>query len=259
MKPEVVVLADAEALAAEAARRFTAAARAAVAARGRFAVALSGGSTPLATYRLLAEEDLLSPEELAACHWFWGDERCVPPDHPDSNFREAWEAGLKRLTGGDESRVYRFWCEKGPEKAAEEYEAALREFFSPALGEVPRFDLVLLGLGADGHTASLFPGTTALEEQERWAVPVWVPKLESWRATLTLAVINAAREVMFLVAGEAKAEAVQQCLAGPLGERALPAQRVVPREGKLVWLLDAAAARLLTEAESPEGNDSADQ
>ncbi|MEE8392652.1 MAG: 6-phosphogluconolactonase [Anaerolineae bacterium] len=205
----------------------------AVAARGQFTVALAGGSTPRATYALLANDEFVTRMNWQHTHVFWGDERCVPPDHPDSNYRMACEALLYHVSISTRN-VHRIQGELNPEQAASIYQDELRA----VLGTDGRFDLILLGMGADGHTASLFPGTTALEERERAVVAVYVERTQSWRVTLTLPVINAARHVLFLVSGKAKAAALAQVNAG----EPLPASLVQPSHGQLTWMVDRDAA-----------------
>lgn len=230
---ELTVVSDAERLAEAAARRIVALASAAVARRGRFVVALSGGSTPRATYRLLATEPHASAIDWLRVQVFWGDERCVPPHHADSNYRVARRALLDHVDLPARN-VHRIRGELTPEEAAAAYRAELEA----ALGDRGRFDLILLGLGPDGHTASLFPGTTALEEGQRAVVAVHLEELGAWRVTLTLPVLNAARHVMFLVSGADKANALARVLEG---ER-LPAGLVQPSDGSLTWLVDRKAA-----------------
>ena len=238
---DIEVYADASALARAAAEHFVALSAEAISQRERFAVALSGGSTPRAAYALLAASEFVSRVEWARVHVFWGDERCVPPEHPDSNFRMAREALLDRvpIPAGN---IYRMRGEAEPALAADEYQIALRTFF--ANGQ-PRFDLILLGMGDDGHTASLFPGTAAIHEQVRWAAAQYVEKLRAWRVTLTPVVINAAANVAFVVSGAGKAERLKQVLTGPYQPDVLPSQIVRPTHGRLSWLVDSdAAARL---------------
>ncbi len=226
-----------EGLAEAAARAFVEGAAEAVAERGRFAVALAGGSTPKATYEVLAR-DHTGDVDWPNVHAFFGDERTVPPDHEDSNFRMALEALLDRVPVGS---VHRMRGELPPDEAAAAYEEELKEFF----GEVPPvLDLVMLGIGADGHTASLFPETPALEATDRLVVANPVPKLDTTRLTLTVPVLNAARSVNFLVAGEGKAEALQEILEGGADPRRYPAKLVRPPGGP-TWMVDRAAARCL--------------
>jgi 6-phosphogluconolactonase len=236
---EIRVVNSAADLFQAAAAEFTQAATAAIMAKGRFSVALSGGSTPKALYSLLASGTR------PAIPWdkvffFWGDERHVPPDDPESNYRMTNEALLSKISASPEN-VFRIPAEQQDASvAANAYEQTLREFFRLRSGEFPRFDLILLGIGTEGHTASLFPETSALKETQRLVVANWVEKLHTDRITFTLPVLNHAACVVFLVSGAGKAEIVHQILEGP-GEE-LPAQRVHPSDGRLVWLLDRAAA-----------------
>jgi 6-phosphogluconolactonase len=238
MDAEIVVVPDVEALAREAAQRFVELAREAAGSRGRFTVALSGGSTPGRLFRLLAEEPYRVQIPWKEVYLFWGDERCVPPDDPESNYRLVEEALIAHVPIPPEN-VHRMSGELGASLAAQAYENRLQDFFC---GPRPRFDLVLLGLGEDGHTASLFPGSPLLDERERLAAPAMATSQDrpAQRVTLTLPAINMARQVLFLVTGEAKAEVVQAVIAGPAGR--YPAQRIQPTAGQLTWLLDAAAA-----------------
>ena len=227
------------ALADHAAERFAQLAYAAVSERGRFSVALSGGSTPRALHAHLAAAPLREAVAWDRVHVFWGDERCVPPDHPDSNYRMARETLLDHVPI-PATQVHRMPGELPPAEAAAAYEADLRRFFGGA--DWPGFDLVLLGLGDDGHTASLFPGTPALAETQRWVVANRVEKLATWRITLTAPAINQAGQVMFLVAGAGKAERLREVLRGPHRPDALPAQLVQPVSGQADWFVDLAAA-----------------
>ncbi len=213
---------------------------------GRFTVALSGGSTPRGLYKLLATDpawrDQLPWQNM---HFFWGDERHVPPEHADSNFRMANEA---LLSGAPvpAANVHRMHGEAAnAADAAREYEDELHEAFGLKAGEVPRFDLILLGLGPEGHTASLFPGTHALTENQRLVVSNWIGKLFADRITLTPPVLNNAACVMFIVSGPDKATALKGILEGPYEPDQLPAQLVNPTNGRLVWLLDRVAAQEL--------------
>lgn len=216
-----------------AAANFAELAAAAIEKRGRFTVALSGGSTPEPLYETLAERDDM---DWSRVHIFFGDERTVPPDHEDSNYRMA------RLTLLDDidAHVYRIKGELDPEQAVNDYISELQAGFE---GELPRFDLMLQGMGADGHTASLFPNTAALDEQEAWVAANHVPQLDTWRITMTYPVINNARVVMFLIAGEEKADALYEVLKGEPNPQVYPAQAVKPADGELHWYVDRAAAK----------------
>jgi 6-phosphogluconolactonase len=239
-EPRIEIVADATALVALAVERVTEKLAAAVAARGRARLALSGGTTPRKLFRRLAS-DSRPRVDWRRVVVFWGDEREVPPDHPDSNYGTARASGL--LERIPSRQIHRWATERGPEEAATLYEEELaREFALPA-GQVPRFDLVLLGIGADGHTASLFPGTPALGERERLAMANPVEALGAVRLTLTFPVLEAARAVVLLASGAEKAEAVARAFGGWAAE--VPAGRVRPREGTLDVLLDAEAASLL--------------
>lgn len=239
--------ADAGALARDAAEELARCAEEAVRERGRFTLALAGGSTPKRLYELLADRDAPFRERIdwSSVHFFWGDERHVPPDHSDSNYRMAREALLDAVPVPP-GNVHRIRAElPGAVQAAAEYEAELRRSFALVPGEVPRFDLVLLGLGADGHTASLFPGSEALHERERLVAAPWIAKLQAFRITLTPPVIERAAEVLFLVSGEDKAPALHAVLAGERDPDRLPAQLARPRDGRLLWLVDRTAASRL--------------
>lgn len=230
-----------------AAERVIRAADTSIAARGRFTWALSGGSTPAALYRLLASPAYAGRVDWAKVHFFWSDERCVPPDHAESNFRMARETLLDALASGraQELHIHRLEGELPPNAAAERYEAVLARDFGVEPGEgVPAFDLILLGMGPDGHTASLFPGSPALGETRRWVVANEVATLGATRLTFTLPLINASRAVLFLVAGSDKAQRLEQIVL----QRAnppLPAQLVRPRGQDADWLVDAAAGSKL--------------
>jgi 6-phosphogluconolactonase len=238
MELERVVLSDAAAVAHEAARRFVLQAQTAVDARGRFGVVLSGGSTPALLYRLLAQPPYRDQVPWHAVHVFWADERCVPPDDPESNYRLAREALLDHVPILPEN-VHRLEGERDPGAAARSYERALQDFYC---GPQPRFDLVLLGLGRDGHTASLFPGSPALVEREQLVIPTQAEYdgRPACRLTLTLPAINAARCVIFLVTGAGKAPIVADLFTSR--RHSLPAGRVAPTAGEITWLLDRAAA-----------------
>ncbi len=236
--PEVRVHEDVRELALAAARLFVREANEAIGEFGRFAVALAGGSTPRATYETLASR-YGSPSDLDwnKVHVFFGDERTVGPDHEDSNYRMAQGTLLSRVPVGS---VHRMRGELPPPEAASLYEEELTAFF----GGPPRLDLVMLGIGEDGHTASLFPRTPALDRDDRWAVENPVEKLGTTRLTLTVPAIDAAGRVVFLVAGGGKSEAVKEILEGDADPRDYPAKLVRPAGGP-TWMLDEAAARLL--------------
>ena len=244
MTASIEVFATSDALAHAAADRFVSAAAAAIQASRRFTVALSGGATPKTLYTRLATEPYVSRVQWPFVHWFWSDERCVPPDDPASNYRMAREWLLDRVPASD-ATVHRIRGEDDPTAAAAAYERTLRESF--AAPAIARFDLVLLGMGVDGHTASLFPGGAAVRERERWVMADYVNALSMWRVTLTPVVINAAAEVAFLVTGRAKAKTLHRALEGPFRPDALPAQVVAPSNGQARWLVDAAAAGELSE------------
>jgi len=222
-----------------AAQDFVTLANQAIAARGKFTVALSGGSTPRGMFALLAGGSF-APLPWERIFFFWSDERHVPPDHPESNYRMANEALLSKVPVPP-ANIFRIPAEeKDADLAARTYEQTIQEFFSLQPGECPRFDLIHLGMGPDGHTASLFPGSPGLEVQSRLVIANWVEKFHTFRITFTYPLLNHAACVEFLVGGEDKAPAVHQILENP--RSGLPAQRVRPMDGRLVWLLDRAAA-----------------
>ena len=216
----------------------------AIARSGRFVIALSGGTTPVAVYELLASPAFASHLDWSAWHVCFGDERCVRPDDPQSNYRMARLALLDQVSI---PHVHRMRGEDTPDNAARAYERELRTLFAtptgrPGFDEGHRFDLVLLGLGADGHTASLFPNGAALHESTRWVVAATHDGAAPQRLTLTLPVINASAQVMFLVTGASKADTLRQVLEHPADIARLPAQGVSPSHGALEWLVDAAAS-----------------
>jgi len=243
MRADLAVLPSTAALADAAAARFVAAAEDAIASHGQFIVALSGGSTPRDTYLRLGTEALVSKVMWSRVQVLWGDERCVPPDHVESNYRMARETLLDRVPV-PAANVHRIHGEDDPATAAEAYEATLRALLRTPAGA--RIDLVLLGLGEDGHTASLFPGSAAVHEQTRWVMAARATAASMWRITLTPAVINAAAEVLFLVSGGAKAGILRRVLEGPRRPQELPAQAIAPSNGRVRWCVDAAAAADLT-------------
>ena len=241
MNPTLETIPDANGLAIRAAQVFSESCLKAIAKKNSFTVALSGGSTPRQLYELLASETGEFREQILwkQCHFFWTDERPVPPDHPDSNYRMTWDAMLRHVEVS-ETNIHRIRGEKLPEEAAGDYEKELQTFFKLKDDERPAFDLILLGLGEDGHTASIFPGTEVLNESRRLAGAPWVPKLKSHRITLTLPVLNNAALALFLVSGESKATILREVLEGRTDT--FPAQAIQPTSGELLWLADNAAA-----------------
>ncbi len=240
---EIRVLNDSSDLFKAAAAEFALLARDAVHRKGSFCVALSGGSTPKSLYSLLATK------EAPAVPWsqtyiFFGDERFVPPDHPESNYRMAKEALLSKVPIPPQN-IFRVPTEApSAEVSARRYEDSIRDYFALPPGELPRFDLILLGLGPDGHTASLFPGSEALQEKQRLVVANWVEKFKTYRITFTYPVINHAAYVTFLVSGADKADILREVFENE--SAGLPSQRVKPVDGKLLWLIDRAAASSLS-------------
>ena len=246
MESEIRILPDGAAIAKRAAQEFVQAAAAAVRARGSFNVALAGGSTPKALYSLLVSDPALrSQVPWDKIHLFFGDERHVPPDHPDSNFRMATEAMISKSPLKPE-QVTRIKGEyPDATQAALEYEKTMREYFKWKDGEYPRFDLVLVGMGNEGHTLSLFPGTKALHADRRVVVSNWIGKLYTDRITLTAPAACNAAKIIFMVTGADKACALKAVLEGPFEPEQLPAQLLQPQNGKLLWLVDAAAGSML--------------
>jgi 6-phosphogluconolactonase len=255
-KPFVVeyrVYEGADALGRAAAEYFVDSARAAVAARGKARIAISGGSTPKLAFTLLA-----NPAEpyLAAMPWeqieiFWVDERCVPPDDKDSNYRMTRGALLDKVPLKPE-QIFRIEGELDPEEAAARYETAIRSDFRLEGAELPTFDILALGMGDDGHTASLFPHTAAIHELGRVVVANHVPQKDTWRVTLTWPVIVQARDVFFLIGGKDKADPLHRVLQGPYDPETLPSQLIQPRNGLLRMLLDRDAAALLPAPDAQE-------
>jgi len=259
---QVRVYKDQQELALKAARHFARLADQYVIGCGHFTVALAGGSTPRAMFSLLAEEPFLETVPWSSIYFFWGDERCVAPDHAESNFRMAQETMLSKVPVPEEN-IFRVPAENPDhDRAAEEYSDSLTRFFlagpgapraaTAPLSNLPRFDLVLLGMGPDGHTASLFPGTSALNANDRIAVANHVEKLNAHRITLTAATINNARNVTFVAAGEDKADALKAVLEGPYRPETYPSQLIRPRNGTLLWLVDERAARGLGDQQQSE-------
>ncbi len=246
MTGKLEVAADRAALNVKAAELFRDAAKAAIAARGKFTVALSGGSTPKSLYALLAMPEWNKQIDWTRVHFYWGDERCVPITHPDSNFAMVDRELLSKIAASPEN-VHRFPVElEEPEKIAAKYEEEIKRNFNETA--MPRFDLILLGLGENGHTASLFPHCPALHETKRLVVADWVQEVNSHRLTFTAPLINAGRQLVFLVSGAGKAQVLQDVLNGPRQPEQLPAQLIKPAGGTLTWLADKDAARLALRA-----------
>lgn len=237
---------DAAALARRAAQYFVEMAGEAVAGRGRACIAISGGSTPKAAFQLLADprQPWRSRMPWDKLDFYWVDERAVPPDHPDSNYRMTREALLDQVPLKPE-QIHRMEGELEPAVAAARYESMLRNTFRLEGAESPRFDLIALGMGPDGHTASLFPHTEALHEMGRLVTANFVPQKDTWRITLTWPVINNASSAFFLIGGEDKAEVLHEVFTGPRDMERLPSQLIWPSSGILTLILDKAAAALL--------------
>ena len=241
MTPDIFVLPDPGTVGLRAASIFSDLSKETVKSKGRFSVALSGGRTPLDLF------GQLGVSHVRDVRWdltdiFWADERCVPPDHQDSNYKGAYDALLSRVYIPP-ANIHRIRGEMPPEEGAKEYENELRRTFG---GQgLPAFDLVILGVGEDGHTASLFPGALSLEENKRFAIPVYVEKLKSWRITLTLPVLNNASDILFLATGSRKSHIAQELLGGGGNSRKYPAGLIQPVHGKVTWLLDEEASFLL--------------
>jgi 6-phosphogluconolactonase len=240
----VIVSDDKNQLAMDAAARVTQLARDAVSERGRFRVALSGGSTPRALYQLLADPTNTYRPQMPwmTTDFFWTDERHVPPQDADSNFRMVNEAMLASVNAPAEN-IHRVHAEEEQaEIAAEQYETTLREVFGSDSVQVPVFDLILLGIGTEGHTASLFPGSPLLHEKKKWVGAAWVEKLSTDRISMTLPLLNNGRSVIFLVSGPEKANILRVVLTGDKTPEIYPAQAIEPTHGELLWLVDRDAA-----------------
>ena len=240
---EIQIVENAEAVSRTAAEIMVGLAQEKLKSKESFAVALSGGSTPKNMFVILANDAALREQmPWDRVHFFWGDERHVPPDHADSNYRMANEAMLSKVPVPSEN-IHRIRAEN-PDAgmAAEDYEHELRIFFELEVEQLPVFDCVFLGMGPDGHTASLFPGTKALHERERLVVSNWVDKFEFFRITLTAPVLNNADVIIFLVSGEEKAEPLQAVLEAEKQTDRFPSQLIEPTHGKMLWLVDRAAA-----------------
>lgn len=241
---EIIIAADKNELSKIAAERFVDIATAAIREQGRFVVALSGGSTPKSLNNLLASDGFRNRIDWNKVTFFFGDERDVPPDADESNFRMANETLFTPL-GIAKEKVYRWQTElNDADQTVSEYKKCLSNFFGPGSAkELPVFDLILLGMGPDGHTASLFPYTKALHETVESVSKNWIEKLQTWRFTFTFPIINNAANIIFLAAGAEKADALKKVVEDTQDCEQFPSQCVVPRNGKLVWLVDSAAAR----------------
>lgn len=238
---EIQRFADGDALALAGAEFFVQTAVIAIGARGKFTVALSGGSTPRKLHQLLTREPYVGQVDWTKVHVYWGDERTVPPDDEESNYNMARETLLDHVPI-PEDQIYRMRGEIDPETAATEYGRLIKANFDPPQS---RFDLILLGMGDDGHTASLFPHTAALDEVKHRCVANFVPKLDTWRITLTVPVINSAANVVFLVSGAKKAESLKAVIEGDYQPQIYPSQLINPEDGQLIWMVDEDAAALL--------------
>jgi 6-phosphogluconolactonase len=236
----IQVYPDPASLAESAARQFIELAKDAIERKGTFSASLAGGSTPKATYELLASREFASQLDWSKVQIFWGDERCVPPNHPDSNFRMAYEALIKNVPIPGEN-VHRMPGELKPLEAANKYDTELRT----QLGDHPQLDLVQLGMGDDGHTASLFPGTKPISETTMLVAANFVQKLKSWRITLTPVMINQASHIVFIVSGSNKAETLREVIQGAYRPDVYPSQIIHPIAGNLTWLIDEAAGQYL--------------
>lgn len=247
MRANVKILPTPDQVAQSAAAEFIRVVEDAVQHRGICSVVLSGGSTPQSLYRLLANEPYSEQVDWSRLHIFWGDERCVPPDHPDNNAFRARRALLEHVPIPAEN-IHRVPTDLPPEQAAAAYEEDLLQFFSTLPDQVDRtqarFDLVLLGMGDDGHTASLFPGSDPVLEYTRWVAALYVDKLAAWRVTLTPAILNRAAHVIFLVSGGGKSWTLQKVIYGSYQPDRYPAQVIQPHDGQVMWLVDEAAASL---------------
>ena len=243
---EIVVVKDSVALSCEAAEILVRCIAEVLGKGSHFSISLSGGSTPKTLFSMLVEDDSFKNKiPWDKIHFFWGDERYVPPEDEQNNFRMAYETMLSKapVPPGNIHRMPTEQSDAG--KVAADYEQELREFFRLKAGELPVFDFNLLGIGPDGHTASLFPGTEALHEQRRLVVANWVEKFQTYRITLTAPVLNNADTIVVLVSGQEKAEILQRILEGEYQPDLLPSQLIRPKQGRLVWLVDQAAASRL--------------
>lgn len=246
-KVQVQVFSDLEKISHKAAQMFVNISRNCIASQRKFSAALSGGSTPRRLYTLLSSDQYRNEVYWPSVHFFWADERCVPKEHEESNFKTAFDRLLSKVPIPDEN-IHRIRGEEDPDKGARDYEEDVRKFFG--ISGSPMFDLVILGMGEDGHTASLFPGSKSLDERVRLALPVYLEKPNWNRITLTLPVLNNAAQIIYLVAGRSKAAVLSEILGGGHKKDDYPAGLINPTHGRLVWLLDREASSKLKEGES---------
>ncbi|MDF2634812.1 MAG: 6-phosphogluconolactonase [Pelosinus sp.] len=239
----ITIYNNVETLGAAVAELFLKKACLAVAERGRFIVSLAGGQTPRVIYEILGKPPYSKQVPWENVHIFWGDERYVPADDIRSNQLMAREAFLDHVPIPQE-QIHPVLCKTSPRQAAEEYEQVIASTF---LQEQPQFDFIFLGLGGDGHTASLFPHTSVLNERNHWVGHIYVPEQDSHRVTLTAPLINQAKTIVFLVTGDGKAEIVHEVLEGPKDFQRLPSQMIAPQQGELYWFMDTGASKLLSE------------
>jgi 6-phosphogluconolactonase len=243
-KYDVRVFRDLNEVSLQAAELFAGLAAEFIQKQNRFSVALSGGSTPKALFDVLASPSFRERIPWSDINLFWGDERCVSPDHKDSNYRMALETLLEKVSI-PEKNIFRIHAENpDPADAAMQYENTLRNFFGSE-EKIPRFDLIFLGMGDDGHTASLFPFTNALQESRRWVVENYVEKFQAYRITLTVPVINNAANVVFMISGGSKAQVLKEVLEGPPDPNRLPSQLIQPVTGNLLFMVDKEASKEL--------------
>ncbi len=242
-KPEIKIFPDIESLSRWTAQRLSESSSQAIAARGRFLIALNGGGTPVRLFQFLAS-DYRGKLDWNKTHVFWGDERCVPPDDPESSYGQARGLFMEQVKIPD-SNIHRINGKLKPVEASKDYALVLKRFAFPPY-DWPRFDLVLLGMGEDGHTASLFPGSPVEASAPVLAVTGHYQNRPAERITLTPQVFNSARSVMFMATGENKAVTLSKVLSDVYRPDLYPAQRIKPKNGELIWLVDQAAAKLLS-------------
>jgi 6-phosphogluconolactonase len=238
----IEVFSNLEALSLRAASIFVSASRDSIGTKKRFAVAISGGSTPRRLYTLLGSQAYRHQVDWRHVHFFWADERCVPKDDEASNFRTAFDTLLSKVALPDKN-IHRIKGEEAPDNAARDYEEEVKRFLGES--ERPRFDLIILGMGEDGHTASLFPGSKSLEETVRLAIPVYLEEPKKNRITLTLPALNNADQILFLVTGASKAPVLSEILGERGKKKGFPAGLIRPANGNVTWLIDHEAAAKL--------------